>query len=236
MNYYPIFTDRLKENKHVAINLLNHNSSHFFSLPLALQKDKAFLLELLKDNGKFIDYLTEDLQQDIDVIHTAATTYQGALYYQFKYYPSSRKIETVEDCLVLLEADNRVFNLLEEKFKYNMQILGFMIVHDPSILRDIDTFRLMETELCALIEINPAAYLFCEACNKAAIALIACEKNPNLFAHINEACKQDLNFVQELLLRNSHVRDVLPSELLNNKLLQAFIENLADNNEEELPF
>jgi hypothetical protein len=236
MNYYPIFSDRLKENKHIAMNLLNHNPSHFFSLPLTLQKDKTFLLELLKDNGKFIDYLTVDLQQSIDFIHAAATTYQGALYYQFKYYPSSFKIETVEDCLVLLEADNRIFNLLEEKFKYNMQILGFMIVQDPSILRNIDAFRLKETDLCTLIERNPAAYLFCEACNNAAIALVACEKNPSLFAHINDAYKQDLDFVKKLLLRNPQVRHVLPSVLLNNKLLQAFIVNLADKDEDELPF
>jgi hypothetical protein len=236
INYYSVFSERLRENKHAAMNFLNQNQANFFNLPVSLKSDKTFLIDLLRNNGEFIEYLNEDFQQDYDIIRTAVFTYKGALYYQLKYFSNSLSVDTVEDCLLLLEGNTNMFNLLQEKFKYNIQILAYVVAQNPSVLLDIDISKLSDLELMTLIEKNPAVYLFCKPRNNPSLALLACEKSPSLFIHIDESYKNDLNFVKELLMRNPSVRNILPESLLSKAELKPVIDNLNNSDEDDLPF
>ncbi len=208
---YRVFSERLRSDRTVALQLLRDHPEDFSSLPRQLQSDIKFIEEALRANGRLIDYLPQQYQRRLDLIQLALSHYPGALLHKFRFHREMVGVLTADDCIRLLEEDERLFAEFDESVRHDGQVLLHVAKKRPYLLRDVDFMKVSITLLEELIDLNPRVYLYLrERRQDRNLAKRAFLKFPNVVLNFSAELIADREFMSELAGIHPRVVDLFP--------------------------
>jgi tetratricopeptide (TPR) repeat protein len=235
---YSVFSERLRSDRTVAQQLLRDHPEGFSSLPEQLQSDIGFIEEALHTNGRLIDHLPQQYQRRLDLIQSALTQYTGALVHKLRFHRESVGVLTADDCIRLLEEDERLFAEFDESVRHDGQVLLHVAKNRPYLLRDVDFIKVSITLLEELIDVNPKVYLYLgEHRQDRNLAKRAFLKFPNVVLNFSAELAAERDFMSELADIHPKVVDLFPEAYSRwpDIVLRAQAADHGDE-DEDLPF